>query len=130
MLFHTETLYESNAPILMANLLRCFGQGIKVAFEIVMMATDAGLCTLGEEVIAMAGTARGCDTALVVHAASSRDMKKLRINEILCKQLDPLNIDELRERLTKEQKAPGGERKDDAPETPEPMSDRRRGSKS
>ena len=54
MLFHTENLYESNIPTLMANLLRCFCQGIKVCFEIVLMATDAGLLTKGEKVIAMA----------------------------------------------------------------------------
>ena len=89
MLFHTENLYESNAPILMANFLRCFSQGTKVCFEMVMMATDAGLLTKGEKVIAIAGTGRGSDTALVMQASSSRNLKKLRINEILCKPLNP-----------------------------------------
>jgi hypothetical protein len=102
MLFHTDNLYESKIPILMANLLRCFCQGFKVCFEIVLMATDAGLLTIGEKVIAVAGTARGADTALVMQAASSRDIKKLRVNEIICKPLNPLNIDELREKLTQE----------------------------
>lgn len=94
MLFHTEELYGSSTPTLMANLLRCFSQGIKVCFEIALMATDAGLLASGEKVIAIAGTGRGSDTALVMQAASSRNIKKLRVNEIICKPLNPLNIDE------------------------------------
>jgi uncharacterized protein len=97
MLFHTNSLYESSAPILMANLLRCFSQGVKVCFEIVLMATDAGLVSSGEKVIAIAGTARGSDTALVMQAASSQHLKRLRVHEIICKPLNPLNIDEVLE---------------------------------
>lgn len=99
MLFHTDNLYGSSIPTAMANLLRCFSQGVKVCFEIVMMTTDAGLLTIGERVIAIAGTGRGADTALLMQAGSSRDIKKLRVNEIICKPLNPLNIDEVRERL-------------------------------
>jgi uncharacterized protein len=102
MLFHTDNLYESQIPILMANLLRCFSQGVKVCYEIVLMATDAGLLTIGEKVIAIAGTGRGSDTALVMQAACSRNMKKLRVNEMICKPLNPLNIDEVRERIARE----------------------------
>ncbi|HVN95336.1 MAG TPA: pyruvate kinase alpha/beta domain-containing protein [Syntrophorhabdaceae bacterium] len=100
MLFHTEGLYESNAPILMANLLRCFSQGTKVCFEMVMMVTDAGYLTKGEKVIAVAGTGRGADTALVMQASSSRNLKKLRVNEILCKPLNPWNTEETREKVS------------------------------
>lgn len=100
MLFHTNSLYESNAPILMANLLRCFSQGVKVCFEIVLMTTDAGLLASGEKVIAIAGTARGSDTALVMQAASSQHLKRLRVHEIICKPLNPLNIDEVLEEET------------------------------
>jgi hypothetical protein len=94
MLFHTEKLFETNVSTLMANLLRCFSQGVKVCFEIIMMATDAGLCKTGEKVIVVAGSGRGSDTALVMQAASSRSLKKLRVNEMLCKPLNPLNIEE------------------------------------
>ena len=94
MLFHTDQLYDSSIPTLMANILRCFSQGVKVCFEIVMMATDAGLVSKGEKVIAVAGSGRGADTALVMQASSSQNMKKLRVNEIICKPLYPLNIDE------------------------------------
>lgn len=99
MLFHTDNLYGTNTPTVMANLLRCFSQGVKVCFEIVLMATDAGLVKVGEEVIAMAGTGRGSDTALVMQASSTQNFKKLRIQEILCKPLNPLNIDEALERI-------------------------------
>jgi hypothetical protein len=95
MLFHTNDLFESATPVLMANLLRCFCQGFKVCFEIVLMATDAGHVKSGEKIIAIAGTGRGSDTALTMQAASSQHLKKLRVNEILCKPLNPLNIDEI-----------------------------------
>ncbi len=97
MLFHTDRLYESNIPTLMADLLRCFCQGVKVCFEIVLMATDAGLVASGEKIIAIAGTGRGSDTALVMQAASSQHLRRLKVSEIICKPLSPLNIDELRE---------------------------------
>jgi hypothetical protein len=95
MLFHTSDLSASTTPAVMANLLRWFCQGFKVCFEIVFMAADAGHVKSGEKIIAIAGTGRGSDTALVMQAASSQHLKKLRVNEILCKPLNPLNIDEL-----------------------------------
>ncbi len=95
MLFHTTDLYESTTPTVMANLLRCFCQGVKVCFEIVLMATDAGYLKNGEKVVSIAGTGRGSDTALIMQAASSQHLKKIRVNEILCKPLNPLNIEEL-----------------------------------
>ncbi|MDD1741860.1 MAG: hypothetical protein LUQ47_00870 [Methanotrichaceae archaeon] len=97
MLFHTDEFYGSNNATTMANLLRCFCQGVKVCFEIVLMVTDAGLVTSGERVIAIAGTGRGSDTALVMQAASTQHLKRLKVNEIICKPLNPLNIEEIRE---------------------------------
>ncbi len=99
MLFHIDEFYGSNNSTTMANLLRCFCQGVKVCFEIVLMVTDAGFVKSGERVIAIAGTGRGSDTSLVMQAASTQNLRRLRINEIICKPLNPLNIDELRERL-------------------------------
>ncbi len=104
MLFHTDRLYESTTPTVMADLLRCFCQGVKVCFEIVLMTTDAGLVESGEKVIAIAGTGRGSDTALVMQAASSQHLRRLKVNEIICKPLSPLNIDELRERRERMEK--------------------------
>jgi hypothetical protein len=87
MLFHTEELYGVQTPRVMANLLRIFGQGIKVCVEIVMMATDGGCFEPGEKIIAVAGTGAGADTAIVVSAASSSKLSMLRVHEIICKPL-------------------------------------------
>lgn len=95
MLFHTDDLFGIKIPSVMANLLRCFSQGVKVCFEIVLMAADAGLLTNGEKVIAIAGTSRGADTALVMQAASSQNFKNLRVNEIICKPYNQLSENEM-----------------------------------
>jgi len=87
MLFHTEDLYGTRTPQVMANLLRIFGQGIKVCVEIIMMACDGGCVELDEKVIAVAGSGAGADTAVVATASSSTRMKGLRIHEIICKPL-------------------------------------------
>ena len=87
MLFHTDGLYGVSAPTIIANVLRCFSQGVKVCFEIVLMAADAGLVADGETVLAIAGTGKGADTALVMQAATTQQMNKLHVNEILCKPL-------------------------------------------
>ncbi len=46
--------------------LRMFYEGVKVAVEIAAMAADAGLVRTDEEIISIAGTGRGADTALVI----------------------------------------------------------------
>lgn len=91
MLFHTDGLYGTSTPTLLANILRCFSQGVKVCFEIVLMATDAGLLTAGEKVIAVAGTGRGADTALVMQASTSQQPGRLRVNEIICKPINEIS---------------------------------------
>jgi len=55
------------------DVLRRFSQGMKVAAEIVMMATDAGAIPISEEVISIAGTGKGADTAIVVKSCHSDD---------------------------------------------------------
>ncbi len=70
---------------LVANTLRIFGQGMKVVCEISLMASDAGLVRTDEDVIAIAGTSRGADTAVVLKPANSGDFFDLRVREILCK---------------------------------------------
>ncbi|MCE5255062.1 MAG: hypothetical protein LLG45_12815 [Actinomycetia bacterium] len=87
MLFHTEGFYGSGAPETMALVLRTICQGMKVCVEIVLMAADAGLLAKGEEVIAVAGTHRGADTAVVAIASTSTALHDLHITEILCKPL-------------------------------------------
>jgi hypothetical protein len=70
---------------LIAQVLRIFGEGVKVACEITLMAADAGMVRTDEEVIAIAGTDRGADTALVLKPANAQDFFDLRVKEILCK---------------------------------------------
>jgi len=68
-----------------ANTLRIFGQGMKVACEITIMAADAGLIRIDEDVIAIGGSSRGADTALVLRPVNSQNFFDLRVKEILCK---------------------------------------------
>ena len=70
---------------IIANTLRMFGQGTKVCVEISTMALDCRYIPYGEPIMAIAGSAKGADTALVLipeHAATILDTK---INEIICK---------------------------------------------
>lgn len=90
MLFETDKLYGTNTPMIIANYLRCFGEGVKVCFEIALMAADAGLVQNGEKIIAAAGTGKGLDTALVMQAATSNKLSRLRVNEIICKPLNEI----------------------------------------
>ena len=70
---------------LIAQTLRVFGQGTKVACEIVLMAADAGLIRTDEEIVSIGGTANGADTALVVKPAHTHDFFQLKVREVLCK---------------------------------------------
>lgn len=67
------------------NVLRLFGQGVKVAVEIALMAADAGLVRTGEEVISVAGTDHGADTAAVITPVNTQRFFDLRVREIICK---------------------------------------------
>lgn len=72
---------------LVADTLRMFGQGVKVCVEIVAMACDAGLIPFGD-VIAVAGTGRGADTALILKANSSNRFFDIKIKEVIVKPRD------------------------------------------
>ena len=86
-LFATENLYGSPIPRVMAFLLRTFSQGMKVCVEMMLMVVDGGFVASGEQVIAIAGSGRGADTAIVAIAASSRNLPDLHVMEIICKPL-------------------------------------------
>ena len=73
------------SPMLVANVLRMFGQGMKVVVETVYMVADAGLLPMDEEVISIAGTGKGCDTAVLVKPAHSGNMFDLYVREIIAK---------------------------------------------
>ena len=68
-----------------AMTLYVFGRGMKVACEIAIMAADAGMVRTDEDVIAIGGTHRGADTAVVLRPVISQDFFDLRVKEILCK---------------------------------------------
>ena len=70
---------------IVASVLRIFGEGMKVVCEIAVMAADGGLVRTDEDVIAIAGTGRGADTAVVLRPANSNDFFDLKVKEILCK---------------------------------------------
>ena len=68
-----------------AHVLRLFSQGLKVGCEISCMAVDGGLIRSGEEVIAIGGSGRGADTAIVLKASNTHTFFDTRVLEIVCK---------------------------------------------
>ena len=71
-----------------AATLRLFGQGVKVCVEMAAMVTDAGLVPQGEDIVAVAGTAWGADTAAIIAAAPSNRLFDIKVREILAKPGD------------------------------------------
>jgi hypothetical protein len=49
------------------------------------MAADAGLIRSGEPAIAIGGSGRGADTAIVLKASNTHTFFETRILEIICK---------------------------------------------
>ena len=72
---------------IIANTLRIICAGIKVVVECGIMAADAGAIRTDEDVIAIAGSGRGADTAVTIRASNARELFRFRIKEILCKPL-------------------------------------------
>ncbi|MBU7024140.1 MAG: hypothetical protein HXS40_08220 [Theionarchaea archaeon] len=78
---------------LVRETFRTFGQGFKVAVEVILIASDKGNLSLCEDVIGVGGTARGEDTAIIARATTTKDafsddkMKKLEIREVLAMPL-------------------------------------------
>ncbi|MBW1650718.1 MAG: hypothetical protein JRJ44_08615 [Deltaproteobacteria bacterium] len=70
--------------LIIADTLRLFGQGTKVAVEIAIMAADAGTLS-GKDIVSIGGTGRGADAALVLKPASQSDFFDIKIREIICK---------------------------------------------
>ena len=87
MLFHQEKIFGQGPAQWVANFLRAFCQGVKVCVEILLMAGNAGLVDEEEQVVVVAGTGRGADTALVMTGATSGNLKAMHISRILCKPL-------------------------------------------
>ena len=75
--------YQSDEII--ANPLRIFGEGTKVAVEITIMAADSGLISIQEDLIAVGGSGKGADTALVLTPSNVQNFFNLKVREIICK---------------------------------------------
>jgi len=70
---------------IMAFTLRVFGEGTKVAVEIVLMAADAGMISTQEPCLSLGGTGQGVDTAVLLRPAHAQNFFDLRILEVLAK---------------------------------------------
>jgi hypothetical protein len=70
---------------IVSDTLRIFGQGLKVACEVALMAADSGLINTAENVIAIGGSSKGADTAVVLKAVNTHHFFDLKVKEILCK---------------------------------------------
>lgn len=73
---------------IIANALRIFGQGMKVAVEIVLMAADAGLISTDADVISIGGTNSGADTAACIRPANVSRFFEVQVRGIICKPWD------------------------------------------
>ena len=70
---------------IIASTLRLFCEGMKVAVEISCMAADAGYVPVDEDIVAIAGTGRGADTAILLEPKTSRNFFDIKIKEIIAK---------------------------------------------
>jgi len=69
---------------IIAFTLRTFSEGMKVVAEMALMAADAGLVPTTDPVLAIAGTGRGADTAVVIKPTNAQTFFDLEFLEIIC----------------------------------------------
>jgi len=72
---------------ILAYAFRTFGQGTKVCAEIAMMAADAGLVPVDQDILCIGGTGRGADTAWIVQAVHTNNFGELKMKACICKPL-------------------------------------------
>ena len=76
--------YGGFSPLdVVADTLRMFSHGIKVAAEISIMASDAGLVPVGEKIIAIGGRGHGVDTAVILTPVNAKNLFDLQFHEII-----------------------------------------------
>lgn len=81
--------YGGYSPLdVVADTFRMFSHGIKVSAEISIMAADAGLIDVGEEIIAIGGRGHGVDTAVILTPVNAKDLFNLKIHEIIAMPRD------------------------------------------
>ncbi|MFX0123550.1 MAG: pyruvate kinase alpha/beta domain-containing protein [Candidatus Hodarchaeota archaeon] len=69
-------------------LRKCFGEGTKVTMEMAIMVSDAGLIDTTKEIISIAGTGRGLDTAWIIKPSYSNKLFELKMKVLICKPKD------------------------------------------
>jgi hypothetical protein len=69
---------------LVSDTLRMFSQGIKVCVEISVMAAEHGFITPDEDIVAIGGSGKGSDTAVVIRPAFAANFFDTKIKAILC----------------------------------------------
>ena len=70
---------------IIAHTLRMMGAGTKVAVECAVMALDAGKIGYMEPILALGGTGKGIDTALIMRTSHGANILDCRVDEFLCK---------------------------------------------
>ena len=68
---------------IVAEAFRRFSQGVKAAIECAIMAADVGAVPVGEDIIAIAGTGKGADSAIVMRAANQNRFFDLKVREMI-----------------------------------------------
>ena len=68
---------------IIAHTYYTLGQGMKVAVEVALMAADAGMLGDEKEIIAIAGSGKGADTAIVLSPAFTTNFFDVRIREVI-----------------------------------------------
>jgi hypothetical protein len=85
----TLQLPGTHSDLFWMTLICVGGHGLRTAVEIVFMAVESGTVKIGERVIALAGTGRGADSAIVVQGSRFDDAvgedqgRRFKIEEIL-----------------------------------------------
>lgn len=77
-----DTMYPAG---IIAQSMRLFGEGMKVVVEIAAMAVDAGAVPVEKDLLVIAGSSRGADTAVVVKPANSHNLFDMVVREIIAK---------------------------------------------
>ena len=86
----TERAFENKykSPFIPLNIvadtLRMFCHGVKVCVEIAVMAAEHGYISPEREIVAIAGSHHGADTAVVLKPAYAADMFSTKIRQLLC----------------------------------------------
>ena len=66
---------------------------MKVGVEITLMAADAGAIPVDHDVIAVAGSHSGADTALLLRPANTTNFLELEVKEIIAKPISKRETD-------------------------------------